>query len=66
MSGTSSLISGNSMNMTQVGVILGVIGLIAQYANFFPSKDGATGIAGAILVSAGMIAIAIIEASKAN
>jgi hypothetical protein len=45
-------------------LILGAIGLVAEIANFFPTKD--VGLIGAILFAAGVLAIAITERSKSS
>ena len=46
--------------LSVIALVLGVIGLVAEYLAFFPSKSGATGIAGAVLLSAGVIATALL------
>lgn len=51
----------NAKTMAMVSVVLGAVGILAEFANFFLSKNGATGIVGAILFAGGVIALAVVE-----
>jgi hypothetical protein len=47
-------------------LFLGVLGIVAEVLNFFPGRGGVTGIMGAMLFSAAIIALAIIEVNRAR
>jgi hypothetical protein len=51
----------NARTMAMVSLVLGAVGILAEFANFFPSKHGATGIVGAILFASGVIALAVVQ-----
>ena len=51
----------NAKVLSLVSMGLGAIGVLAELANIFPAKCGATGILGAILFVGGLISVAIVQ-----
>ena len=51
----------NAKVLSLVSMGLGAIGVLAELANIFPAKCGATGILGAILFAGGLISVAIVQ-----
>jgi uncharacterized membrane protein YgdD (TMEM256/DUF423 family) len=49
-----------------LALALGLLGIVVEFFEFFPARHGATGIMGAILFSGAIIALAIIEVSRAR
>ena len=54
----------NARALSTFCMSFGAVGILVEFADFFPEKSGAPGTIGAILVGAGLITFAITEITR--